>query len=138
MLEAASADPDDAENAWDLQDACCAIDYVISVLAPYAVAEQTRGGLRRDDLAAIGKAMAGAEEPLSAVEAYAAVMKAGRVLSSANETLIRTAGESLQKVLASLPQAPLADDTVTKETAVAADQTKPLARRRTSPRRPQR
>ena len=74
--------------------------------------------------AAIGKAMAGAEEPLSAVEAYAAVMKAGRVLSSANETLIRTAGESLQKVLASLPQAPLADDTVTKETAVAADQTK--------------
>jgi len=126
MLEAASADPDDAENAWDLGDACCAIDYVISVLAPYAVAEQSEADCCGEDmLAAVGKAMAGAEEPLSAVEAYAAVMKAGRVLSSANEALIRTAGESLQKVLASLPQAPLADDTVTKETAVAADQTKP-------------
>jgi hypothetical protein len=126
MLEAASADPSDAENAWDLQDACCAIDYVISVLAPYAVAEQSEADCCGEDmLAAVGKAMAGAEEPLSAVEAFAAVMKAGRVLSTANESLIRSAGESLQKVLASLPQAPLADDSVTKETAMAADDTKP-------------
>jgi hypothetical protein len=125
MLEAASADPSDAENAFDLGDACCAIDYVISVLAPYAVAEQSEADCCGEDmLAAVGKAMAGAEEPLGAVEAFAAVMKAGRVLSSSNESLIRSAGESLQKVLASLPQAPLADDTVTKETAMAAD-TKP-------------
>jgi hypothetical protein len=125
LLEAASADPDDAENAWDLQDACCAIDYVIGVLAPYAVAEQSEADCCGEDmLAAVGKAMAGAEEPLGAVEALAAVMKAGRVLSSANEQLIRTAGESLQKVLLSLPQAPITDDVAKqKETAVAADPT---------------
>jgi hypothetical protein len=124
-LEAASADPDDIENAWDLGDACCAIDYAISVLAPFAVAEQSEADVAGEAMEMIGKAAAAAEEPLATVEALAAVAKAGRVLSSANESLIRSAGESLQKVLASLPQAPLADDTVTKETAMAADQTEP-------------
>jgi hypothetical protein len=71
----------------------------------------------------IGKALAGFDSaPLEQFEGLVSVAKAGRVLSSANESLIRTAGESLQKVLASLPQAPIADD-ITKETAVAADQT---------------
>jgi hypothetical protein len=123
-LEAASADPGDIENAWDLGDACCAIDYAISVLAPFAVAEQSEADCGAEAMEMIGKAAAAAEEPLATVEALAAVAKAGRVLSSANESLIRSAGESLQKVLASLPQAPLADDTVTKETAMAAE-TKP-------------
>lgn len=107
MLEAASADPDDAENAFDLQDACCAIDYAISVLAPFAVAEQAEAE-RGDDMAAVGKALNGWDAaPLDTIEALGHVRKAGRVLSSANEAAIRGAVESLQKVLASLPAAPI-------------------------------
>lgn len=111
LLEAASADPDDAENAWDLQDVCCAIDYAISVLAPFAVAEQSEADCGTDAMAAIGKAMAGlGGVPLERLEGLVAVQKAGRVLSAANESEIRSAAASLQKVLTSLPAAPQADD----------------------------
>jgi hypothetical protein len=121
MLEAASADPDDAENAWDLQDVCCAIDYAISVLAPFAVAEQSGADCGADAMAAIGKAMAGFDGlPMDRIEALSYVAKAGRVLSSANEAEIRSAAASLQKVLTSLPQAPAADDPVIKEEAAMA------------------
>jgi hypothetical protein len=126
LIEAAVADPGDAENAWNLNDACIAIDYAIGVLAPFAVAEQSEADCGADAMAMIGKAMAGFDPaPLDVIEALAQVAKAGRVLSSANEKLIRTAGESLNKVLQSLPSAPMADDNVAKqkETAVAADQT---------------
>lgn len=121
MLEAASADPDDMDNAFDMQDACCAIDYVISVLAPYAVAEQSEADTGGDDLmAAVGKAMAGFDPaPLGVIEALGMVRKAGRVLSASNEAAIRSAADSLQKVLTSLPQAPVADE-VSKEAPMAA------------------
>lgn len=113
MLEAASADPDDIENAWDLQDACCAIDYAISVLAPFAVAEQAEADCA-DDMQMVGKALHEFDAaPLDTIEALASVRKAGRVLSTANEQAIRGAVDSLQKVLASLPAAPTTDD-VTK------------------------
>jgi hypothetical protein len=125
MLEAASADPGDAENAFDLQDAMCAVDYVLGTLASFAVGEQAESDLGAEAMEMIGKALAGFDAaPLEQFEGLVSVAKAGRVLSSANESLIRTAGESLQTVLASLPQAPIADD-ITKETAVAADETKP-------------
>ena len=118
MLEAAAADPDDAENAFDLQDAACAIDYAISVLAPFAVSEQSEADCGAAEMEAIGKAMAGFDPvPLGQIEALTAIAKAGRVLSSANEAAIRNAADSLQHVLASLPSAPLADDHVTKEEA---------------------
>jgi hypothetical protein len=108
LLEAASADPDDAENAWDLQDVCCAIDYAISVLAPFAVAEQSQADSGAMDL--IGKAMAGFDlAGLDVIEGLGAVRKSGRVLSSSNEAAIRGAVESLTKVLASLP-APIEKD----------------------------
>ncbi len=111
MLEAATADPDDAEAAWDLQDAQCAIDYVIDTLAGFAVGEQAEADLGGEAMDAIGKALAGFDTaPLDVIEGLAAVRKAGRVLSAANESAIRGAVESLQKVLASLPQAPTADD----------------------------
>ena len=127
MLEAASADPDDAENAWDLQDVCCAIDYAISVLAPFAVAEQSEADCGADAMAAIGKAMAGfGGLPMDRIEALSFVAKAGRVLSAANEAEIRSAAASLQQVLSSLPSAPMADD-IAKEAAVTADQTEPAA-----------
>jgi hypothetical protein len=120
MLEAASADPDDAENAWDLQDVCCAIDYAISVLAPFAVAEQSEADCGADAMAAIGKAMAGfGAVPMDRIEVLSLVTKAGRVLSAANEAEIRTAAASLQKVLTSLPSAPVADEQpVSKESAM--------------------
>jgi hypothetical protein len=118
MLEAAAADPDDAENAFDLQDAACAIDYAISVLAPFAVSEQSEADCGAAEMEMIGKAMAGFDPvPLGQIEALTAIAKAGRVLSSANEAAIRNAADSLQHVLASLPSAPLADDHVTKEEA---------------------
>lgn len=109
-LEAASADPDDAEAACDLQDAACAIDYAISILAPFAVDEQAEADCCGDEMGIIGKALGAFDvAPLETVEALAQVRKAGRVLSSANEDAIRGAVESLQKVLASLPAAPTAD-----------------------------
>jgi hypothetical protein len=102
-LEAATADPCDAENAMDLDDAACAIDYAISVLAPFAVDEQAEADCG-DDMAAVGKALAGFDpEPLNTIEALAPIAKAGRSLSAANEQAIRDAVSSLQKVLASLP-----------------------------------
>lgn len=110
MLEAASGDDDDAMQACDLQDACCAIDYAISILAPFAVAEQAEADCG-DEMAAVGKALHGWDPgALDTIEALGQVRKAGRVLSSANEAAIRGAVESLQKVLASLPQAPTAPD----------------------------
>jgi hypothetical protein len=126
MLEAASADPDDCENAWDLQDAGCAIDYVISVLAPFAVAEQSEADCCGEEMmAAIGKAMTGFDPaPIAAIEGFAAIRKSGRVLSAANEAHIREAAQRLSTVLSSLPQAPTSDDgqpvAKQKETTVTA------------------
>jgi hypothetical protein len=108
MLEAAGADPDDAYDAWDLQDAQCALDYVIDTLASFAVGEQAAADLAGEAMATVGKALAGLEPAaLDTVEALGQVAKAGRVLSAANEAAIRTATEHLQKVLASLPEAPV-------------------------------
>src|SRR5581483_5260133 len=45
LLEAASADPDDAEHAWNLEDAMCAVDYVIYTLAVFAAGEQAEADL---------------------------------------------------------------------------------------------
>lgn len=111
MLEAVSTDSDDIDNAMDLDDACCAIDYAISVLAPFAVAEQSEADTGADDMAAVGKALGDWDPaPLDTIEALVHVAKAGRVLSTGNEAAIRSAVEQLQKVLASLPAAPTAPD----------------------------
>jgi hypothetical protein len=107
LLEAAAGDEDDAMKAFDLQDACCAIDYAISVLAPFAVAEQAEADCG-EEMQAVGKALGGFDlAPLDTIEALAHIAKAGRVLSAANEAAIRGAVESLQKVLTSLPTAPI-------------------------------
>ena len=116
MLEAASADPSDAENAFSLEDAACAIDYAISQLAVFAAGEQAEAEIGTE-MAGMCKALAGFDPaPLSVVEGLTAVAKAGRVLSAANEAAIRNATESLQKVLSSLPEAPVAKE---KEAPVA-------------------
>jgi hypothetical protein len=110
MLEAASADPDDAENAWNLQDAACAVDFAIEQLAVFASGEQAEAEIGAE-MAEMCKALAGFDAaPLGVIEGLTAVAKAGRVLSAQNESAIRAAAESLQKVLASLPEAPIAKE----------------------------
>ncbi|MEU6340300.1 hypothetical protein ABZ883_05025 [Streptomyces sp. NPDC046977] len=119
LLEPACGNPDDYDSVMDLGDAACAVEYAISLLAPFAVAEQAEALTSDDASAAVGKALAGWDPaPLETIEALTGVVKAGRVLSTANEAAIRGAVDSLQKVLASLPQAPPALDDgqpVTKE-----------------------
>jgi hypothetical protein len=123
MLEAATVDPGDAEHACDLGTVLDALDYAISVLAPFAVAEQSES-----DGAAMEMAVKSAG-PSTVLEAAVLIAKAGRVLSSANEARIRNAAQELTDVLASLPMAPADGGTaaVTKEgampesTAVAKD-----------------
>ncbi|WP_266300531.1 hypothetical protein [Kitasatospora sp. NBC_01287] len=108
LLEAATVDPDDADNAWDLQDAQCALDYVIDTLAGFAVDEQAEAELCTEAMEQVGKALRGFDvAPLATFEALAPIAKAGRSLSAANEQAIRDAVDSLQNVLASLPAAPV-------------------------------
>jgi hypothetical protein len=111
MLEAAGADPDDIDNAFDLDDAACAIDYAISTLAPFAVDEQAEADCGTAEMDALGKALGTFDAAhLDTVEALTQVRKSGRALSAANEATIRTAVASLQKVLASLPAAPTTEE----------------------------
>ncbi|HEY3718377.1 MAG TPA: hypothetical protein VGL39_27960 [Jatrophihabitantaceae bacterium] len=118
---------DSSMAAYDLGEVCYALDYAISCLGSFAAGEKLEAEMA-EELQAVGKAFAGLDadlSPLSTIERYAPVVKAGKVLSSANETAIRGAVEQLQKVLASLPAAPDAADGVakSKETTVTATAT---------------
>jgi hypothetical protein len=117
-LEVAVGESDDVDTAWNMEDASCAIDYAISVLAPFAVDEQSEADTASEQLGAVAKAMKTAStDDLDVIESLGPVKKAGRVLSSSNEAAIRGAVDSLQKVLASLPAAP-EDVTKSKEVIV--------------------
>ena len=105
-LEAAAGDGCDMDNAFDLEDAACAIDYAISVLAPFAVDEEAEVVRGMAEMETVGKAVADLPGPLEVIESLGHVRKAGRALSAANERAIRDAVDSLTKVLASLPAAP--------------------------------
>lgn len=124
---------DSSMAAYDLGEVCYALDYAISCLGAFAAGEKLEAEMA-EELQAVGKAFARLDadlSPLSTLEQYAPVVKAGKVLSSANETAIRGAVEQLQKVLASLPAAPDAADGVakTKETTVTGtvEKTEPMA-----------
>lgn len=114
--EAATVDPDDAENEWTLADLACAADYIINGLGGYAAGEQAEADIA-DEMETVGKAVAEIDAQLPMVEGLSAIVKAGRTLSAANESALRTAADSIQKVLASLPAAP--DDVEKKEAVVA-------------------
>ncbi|MDX3124937.1 hypothetical protein [Streptomyces scabiei] len=106
LLEPGDGSPDDYDGILDLGDAACAIDYAISLLAPFAVDEQAEADCAAE-MAAVGKALGGFDSTaLDVIESLGQVKKAGRTLSAANELAIRHAVESLQKVLSSLPAAP--------------------------------
>lgn len=105
VMEDASGELGAYDAALDLSNAAYAIDYAISVLAPFAVNEQAE--VDSGAMEAVGKALAGFDAvPLEVIESLEQVRKAGRSLSAANERAIRDAVESLQKVLSSLPAAP--------------------------------
>jgi hypothetical protein len=106
-LEAATADPSDAENAMDLDDAAAAIDFVIQTLAPFAANEQAEADDGAMDMGILGKAMGAVDTAhLETVESLGAIRKSGRALSSSNEAKLRAALTALQQILASLPKAP--------------------------------
>lgn len=110
---------DDCDNACDLDDAQSALDFLLSVLAPFAATEQAEADARESRLGELAK---------SATQ-LAAIVKAGRVLSAANEQALREAAASIEKVLASLPAAQPEESAVTKseqtttEPAAATDTT---------------
>lgn len=105
----------DGMAAYNLDEAAQAIGYAISVLAVYSANEKAEVELDLE-LEAIGKtiALAGDLADLEVLERLAPIVKAGRVLSAANEAALRGAAESINKVLASLPE----PATVEKETNV--------------------
>jgi hypothetical protein len=108
--EAATGDGDDIETVFDLDDVLCAIDCILSILAPFAVNEQAEADERQADLDGLMKGQ---------------VRKAGRVLSAANEQAIRDASAALERVLASLP-APMVDQPVAKSEGVLMDNNTPV------------
>jgi hypothetical protein len=96
VMEAASGAEVDCDDAMDLDDAACAIDYAISLLAPFAVSEQAEADTG-EQMQAVAKALDGWDPaPLDTIAALGTVRKAGRVLSSSNEQAIRDAVASLQ------------------------------------------
>jgi hypothetical protein len=98
--EAATGDDcGDAENVWTLEDVGYAIDAIVAMLAPYAITEQAEADQGTADAS---DAMTKGAEPMTKGNA-AALIKSGRVLSSANEAKIRGAADALQAVLSSLP-----------------------------------
>lgn len=120
---------DDVDAAFDLEDACAAVDYAISLLAPFAVDEQSEADTGAEALEGVSKAL-GPFDPadLDLIEQLAPVRKAGRVLSASNEQSIRDAVTSLQGVLSSLPEAPAAEPVAkSKETPVDPTPTDPAA-----------
>lgn len=120
MEDTAGGDYDGA--TWDLQDACSALDYAMSVLAPYAVGEAQDSQYGAEAVDAIGKAVGELEPFLTVTEGLASITKSGRSLSAANETALRNAAAAIEKVLASLPPAP-EDAPVEKEAAAMAETT---------------
>lgn len=122
LQEVASGNGGDVDAAFDLEDACAAVDYAISILAPFAVDEQSEADSEADCLEDVSKALGSFKvEDLDLIEQLAPVQKAGRVLSAGNEAAIREAVTSLQGVLSSLPAAPVVPEPVTKSEEVPVD-----------------
>jgi hypothetical protein len=103
----------DDEGLDNLEDVLDAVDFAISTLAGFAAAEHGEMLYAEDtvnNIALIEKAVKGIKKTtLNTVEEYAPVVKAGRTLSAENESLLRAAAASIEKVLAALPAAPEAE-----------------------------
>lgn len=107
--EAATGDLGDARSAIDLDQVVSALDCALATLAKFAVDEQAEANARAQTIADQAAALGITKSIEDAVEA---ITKAGRVLSAQNEGRLRTAAQSLNEVLGTLPAA-----TETKEAA---------------------
>ena len=105
-MEGAAGASDDWMSQMDLEDMACAADFIISGLASFAVGEANESMFGAE---AMDVMKSFPVDALETVEGYAPLLKAGRVLSSANEAKIRDAAKALESVLASLPSAPAAE-----------------------------
>jgi hypothetical protein len=127
-----ATDAEDGGNVADLDAACCALDAVIGTLGAFAAGEQIEAELG-EEMDGVAKAVAALTDdpaPLVTLEGFAPIAKAGRVLSSANESAIRQAGELLQRVLSSLP-APVPDES--GQPVAKADEEAPVPEPTTAP-----
>lgn len=114
-----AGDPDDADNAWDLDGVRDALDAALLVLAKFAVDEQAEADERTED----------AEEQAAALGLT--VAKAGRVLSAANESQVKAAIAALQQVLAagsSTPAPAAAPAASSASSATDSDDSAPVAK----------
>lgn len=108
-VEAASGNGDgDGMNAFMLEDAAGAVGFAGDILAAYGNDEAQTVAIEEDVAKAVA-VLKGAERDLPTYEALAPVVKAGKVLSAANESAIRSAKDKLQSVIDSLP-APVAKE----------------------------
>lgn len=107
-------------EAWNLDDAAAAVDYAIDLLAAYAANEHAEVAIAAE-LDAVTKALGDlGADTLGTIESSGAIIKAGRVLSSKNEGLLRDAAANLTTVLAALPSAP---ESVEKKESTVTDTT---------------
>lgn len=97
--EAFNGDSDGYDNSWDLQNACELVDAAIAIIAPYVAGEADESEQPVEKSAV---------DPRAELVEFVSVVKAGRVLSAANESALRGAAAAIQNVLASLP-APVGD-----------------------------
>lgn len=97
--EAFNGDDDGYDNSWDLQNACELVDAAIAIIAPYVASEADESEQPVEK---------GTADPRADLAEFVSVVKAGRVLSAANESALRGAAAAIQNVLASLP-APVED-----------------------------
>lgn len=110
--EASAGLADGDMNAMDLSDVCSAIDFAVAVMAKYAVDEQDESVTAQADIEDAARDLGLIKGLVVDTDQLVAIAKAGRVLSGKNESALRSAAESINNVLASLPAA-------TEETPVA-------------------
>lgn len=102
------AESGDPSDVWDLEDAGCAIDAALSMLAPYAVSEAAEAASAENE--GVFKAATMLFEdpfPLTTIEGFDAILKAGRSLSTEVAKQFQGAVVDLGKILSTLPEAPV-------------------------------
>jgi hypothetical protein len=117
---------EDKDGKRNLEEACEAIEYAISMVAPFAVNEASEA-MMADEMGDIEKSIKNIRiKALSTIESFAPIVKAGRELSAENAEAFESAVTSVRKALDMLPDAPEApeasEEVVKAEMADMADE----------------
>lgn len=113
---------DDKDGKRNLEEAMEAIDYAISLVAPFAVHEAAEA-VRGDEMDDIEKSVKGIRlKSLATIEAFGPLVKAGRELSGENAEEFDSAVASVRKALDLLPVAPEKEIVVKAEMADMSDE----------------